>query len=371
MSSFTSKVYFHKHQLWKKIASKRSLVSFELELTPRCNNNCIHCYINLPTQDANVMGKELSVKDIDLLSTEAVSLGAIWCLLTGGEVLLREDFNEIYLLLKRKGLLVTIYTNGTMINQDHIDLFRKYPPRDIEITVYGVTSETYEAISRISGSYSAFRRGVDLLHQNGIKFGLKAMALKSNLHEFDEIIAFCEKYSSKLCRFDPFLHLRYDGHPGRNVEIKRERLNYKDVGTLDQLLGGRVEKGSKSCRESFDESKHLAVHNMLFGCGAGLSSFTVGYDGVLRLCSTLHHPLFLYDLRNGNLEDFWFRFIPEMRQLSSVSKTFVENCQKCALINQCMFCPAKSYLEEGNLDAHIDYFCSLAHDRSVKQVKFV
>jgi MoaA/NifB/PqqE/SkfB family radical SAM enzyme len=88
-------------QLWDKIKHKRVPLSFTLELTARCNNNCRHCYINLPAGDQAAQAKELSREEIRELGREAVSLGALWCLLTGGEPLLREDFTEIYLDLKR------------------------------------------------------------------------------------------------------------------------------------------------------------------------------------------------------------------------------------------------------------------------------
>jgi len=82
------------------------------------------------------------------IGREAVELGAFWCLITGGEPLLRKDFADIYLCLKNKGLLVSVFTNATLLNRDHIELFKKYPPRDIEVSVYGVTPETYESVTR-------------------------------------------------------------------------------------------------------------------------------------------------------------------------------------------------------------------------------
>jgi MoaA/NifB/PqqE/SkfB family radical SAM enzyme len=82
------------------------------------------------------------------IARQAVRMGAMWCLITGGEPLLRDDFPDIYMGLKRLGLLVAVFTNATLISAEHVALFKKYPPRDIEITVYGVTKNTYEAVTR-------------------------------------------------------------------------------------------------------------------------------------------------------------------------------------------------------------------------------
>jgi len=180
-------------KLWENFRGIRKLTSFDLEITSRCNNNCRHCYINLPADDKDAKAKELTFDEIDRISDEAVKLGALWCLLTGGEPLLRRDFSEIYMMLKKKGLLLSVFTSACLINKKHIDLFKKYPPRELEVTVYGITERTYEAVTRVKGSFKKFRKGLKLLIDNGIKVRLKTMALRSNIHEFEEIELFCKE----------------------------------------------------------------------------------------------------------------------------------------------------------------------------------
>jgi MoaA/NifB/PqqE/SkfB family radical SAM enzyme len=221
--SYVSSLPLPEFPLWKKAVEGRPLFSFDFDLTARCNNNCRHCYINLPAGDAAAKGRELSLAEIDRIASEAASLGAFWCLLSGGEPLLREDFAEVYLLLKKKGLLVSVFSNAALVGPEHVRLFKAYPPRDVEVSVYGATPETYEKITRIPGSFAAFLKGLDLLLGSGVKVRLKAMALRSNLHEFPAIAAFCRARTKDYFRFDPFLHLRYDGDEVRNAEIRAER----------------------------------------------------------------------------------------------------------------------------------------------------
>jgi len=158
----------------------------------------------------------------------------MWCLITGGEPLLRDDFPEIYMGLKRRGLLVSVLTNATLIHEDHIRLFKQYPPRDIEVTVYGVTRETYENITRRSGFFAAFRHGLDLLFDSGVKARLKAMAMRSNMAELPAIARFCRERTKDYFRYDPFLHLRFDGHAGRNADIRTERLSPEDIVAIEK-----------------------------------------------------------------------------------------------------------------------------------------
>lgn len=350
--------------LWDKMKDKRKIISFDLEITARCNNNCRHCYINLPANDKEAVKKELSLETIKDLTNEAVSLGAIWCLITGGEPLLRKDFFDIYLYLKKKGLLVSVFTNASLITKVHIDFFKKYPPRDIEVTVYGVTKTTYERVTQRPGSFAEFMKGLQLLLDNNIKTRFKTMALRSNVHELPEIASFCRRITKDYYRFDPFLHLRFDGDKKKNDEIKKERLSPKDIVALEEKDTERFNALRKKCNELITNDYSHINCNHLFSCGAGNGVFTISYDGFFHLCSSLHHPDCIYDLKKGSLSDAWNNFVPIVRDMRSNRKEFLEGCKKCEHLDLCFWCPAHSYLETGKMDTPVDYFCEVAHART-------
>jgi len=226
--------------LWEKIKTKRIPLSFNLEITARYNMNCRHCYINLPAGDKEVQARELTAAEIETIARQAVELGALWCLITGGEPLLRDDFEDIYLTLKRLGILVSVFTNAALINDRHVELFKKYPPRDIEVTVYGVTRETFEAVTRHSGSFDRFMNGLQKLKAGGVRIRLKAMAIQSNLHEQAEIAEFCRDWTKDYFRFDPQLHLRFDGDLIRNEQIRAERLTPQQIVALEEADEKRI-----------------------------------------------------------------------------------------------------------------------------------
>jgi len=352
--------------LWDKMASRRAVLSFELELTARCTSECRHCYVNLNAGDRIAMAKELSPAEISRIADEAVSLGAIWCLITGGEPLLRADFAEIYLDLKRKGLLVSAFTNAQVVTDDHVRLFRQYPPRDIEVTVYGVTKETYERITRRPGSFAAFSSGLERLLNVGIKVRLKAMALRSNFAELPEIARFCRERTKDYFRFDPMLHLRIDGDASRNEGIRAERLSAQEIVALEQSDKERSGLLNKECKELINPAFEYSKCNHLFHCGAGQGSFFVSFDGRFRLCPSLCHPECTYDLRNGTLADAWQNLVPRVHAMGSSRKEFLEACHICSIADLCMWCPAHAYLETGNLDERVDYFCEVAHARKAE-----
>ncbi len=350
--------------LWKKMEDTRKIFSFDLEITARCNNDCSHCYINLPANDHAIREKELIPAEISRIADEAVALGAVWVLITGGEPLLREDFSEIYLLLKRKGLLVSVFTNATMVRQEHVELFKKYPPRDIEVSVYGATKETYEKVTRRPGSFDAFKRGLRLLEESGVRVRLKAMALRSNYHELAKIAEFCRAHTKDYYRFDPLLHLRFDGDTARNAGILAERLTPEETVAIERADSERFGALEKGCKDLIVEELCHTGCDHLFHCGAGNGSFSVSYDGRFRLCSSLWAPETMYDLRAGTLSEAWDQTVPRARELRSKEQEFLSTCRKCPIINLCLWCPAHAYLETGRLDGHVDYFCRVAHARA-------
>jgi len=360
---------FHEFALWDKMKRARSVVSFDLEITARCNNACRHCYINLPAADKEAIKKELSFEQIKRIIDQAVELGAFWCLITGGEPFLRKDFPEIYMYLKRKGILISVFTNAVLINKEHIKLFKQYPPRDIEVSVYGVTRKTYDSVTGIDGAFRGFSRGLKLLLKAGIKVRFKAMALRSNVHELPEISKFCRKHTKDYFRFDPFLHLRFDGNAKRNAQIKSERLSPKEIVDIEQADPERFSALEKGCDKLIVPEFAHTHCNHLFHCGAGRGSFTVSYDGFFRLCSSLVHPDCIYDLKKGSLKEAWEKFVHQVRDLRSDKEVFLKKCRSCPIINLCIWCPAHAYLEAKEMDTPVDYFCEVAHAREAALVR--
>lgn len=362
--SYTSSEELQSFALWDRMKAKRSVVSFDLEITARCPNDCRHCYINLPAGDRAAKKNELTLDEIGHIADQAVELGALWCLITGGEPLLRQDFTDIYMLLKRKGLLVSVFTTATLINSKHIELFRKYPPRDLEVTVYGVTAETYERVTRRPGSFAAFMRGLDLLRHSGIKVRLKAMALRSNIHELGDIARFARDRTKDYFRFDPHLHLRYDRSSSRNEEIRRERLSPGEVVAIEQADPERMEAFRENCELLTSTPSPPAGSYNLFRCAAGNSRFTVGYEGTFRICSSLLAPGTTCDLRQVSLKDAWLNQAPRVRSMQSSRQSFLETCHVCPLAELCYWCPAVAYLECGEMDGGASYYCDVAHARA-------
>src|SRR3990170_6241101 len=190
-------------------AEKRIPISGSLELTFRCNNNCIHCYCNMSSNDRSEMAKEMDTFMINRILDQIADEGCLWLMITGGEPLLRPDFKEIYLYAKKKGMLLALFTNGTFIDEEIADFLAEWTPYSIEITLYGVTEKTYENITRVYGSYRRCIKGIELLLERKVPLELKTMAIRQNIHELPIMKRYAESLGLKF-RFDPMINSRLD-----------------------------------------------------------------------------------------------------------------------------------------------------------------
>lgn len=146
-----------------------------LELTPRCNFNCVHCYLQ-DHHAEDFLSKDDVIQMLDLLYDE----GILFLTLTGGEVLTRKDFAEIYAYAKRKGFLMEVFTNGYALTEEVIALFQQLPPLLVDISLYGSCEGTYQKITGVSGAFAKVTENCRRLKQAGVRTNLKSPVLTSD-----------------------------------------------------------------------------------------------------------------------------------------------------------------------------------------------
>lgn len=339
------------------------LSRLDVELTERCNNNCIHCYNNLPVDDS-AKKRELSTEKIKDILTEAVSLGCLTVKFTGGEPLLRRDFEEIYVFARRLGLKVKLLTNATLITPHLTDLFSRIPPKEeIEISVYGMSKESYEAVTRSPGSFKAAMRGIKLLMDSEIPFNVKPIFLppkKSEMDEFEKLVSTIP-WANKNPSYMVFLNLRarHDSDE-KNCLIKKLRFPPDEAVKLLSLNRDRYLQEMKQFCARFTKVRG----DKLFACGLGHRGCVDAY-GFFQPCLLLRHPDTVYDIRTGSLREALTEFFPHLKEKKAQNSDYLARCSRCFLNGLCEQCPAKSWMEHGTLDTPIDYFCKLTHFQAI------
>ena len=351
--------------LMKELRKKHIPIRGTFELTDRCNLRCRHCFVRSDDQTV-LTNPQLDFSQIKQIIDIFVEKGLLHLLLTGGEPLIRPDFLKIYDYAKKKGILVSVYTNATLLTEKIAKHFKKYPPYKLEITVYGSNKETYERVTRVKGSYERFIKGLNLLDKYQIPYVLKTAVMRSNIKDLDNIIKFAEK---RGCFFDGTIKIRFSTELNLHIKresrlnklIKSERLTPDEVVALDERYSQRKNGLKKFCEKFY----FAANNNLLFNCSAGIKTFHIDAYGNFHLCMLVREPSFPLIRKDMSLKEAidyaWNEFVFEVRKMT-VPDDF--ECNHCKLFNLCQNCPGWSYLEYGELGKKDEYLCEIAHKRA-------
>ena len=336
--------------LKSQLQGKRYPFGGVFEITDRCNLGCVHCYINQAAGNKSVKESELTTIQVKRILDEMVENGCLYLLLTGGEILLRPDFEEIYRHAKKCGFIINLFTNGTLINPQIADLFSELKPHSIEITLYGATRETYEKVTGVPGSYDRCMRGIDLLLERNLPLLLKSVLISINYHELEDMKTLAEKLGVKY-RYDGLLWPRMDG--------KKDPLNYQiplqQLIDLDTQNPERLDEWRRVAERS---NGHTVRNEYLYSCGAGLRSFHIDSHGLMSICTMSRR--YSYDLNQMSFRDAWDK-LGELRKLKRQKET---PCQTCSAGAFCVQCPGWSQAVHQDDETPVEFICALGHQRA-------
>jgi MoaA/NifB/PqqE/SkfB family radical SAM enzyme len=336
-------------ELDRKTEQERVPLSGTMDLTHQCNLRCAHCYLGNRTENIIDSKRELSTDLWFRIIDEFTEAGCLFLLLSGGEPLLRKDFKEIYRRLKTNGLLVTVFTNGTTITDDILDLFIDLPPHSVEISLYGATEETYE---RITGNRSAFHRcinGIEALVSNGIHLGLKTVLMTLNSQEFSGIKEIAKAFNTNF-RFDAAIFPCFDGNKSPlDLRVTPQEAIEKEFSDQET---------SRQWKEYYEKRKDLTFPDRLYLCGTGVTNFYIDPYGLLQPCVLVTDPS--YNILNGSFSEGWRDVIPVVQE-KMAGKDY--GCNRCKNMVLCGVCPGFFRLENGSEEICSEYLCAMGQER--------
>jgi radical SAM protein with 4Fe4S-binding SPASM domain len=338
----------------REVYAGRIPVNGTIELTNRCPLVCSHCYNNLPMNDLDARRRELNTDEHRRVADEIAEMGCLWLLYTGGEILARRDFFDIYEHAKRAGLLITLFTNGILIDERVADRLAALPPFVIEITLYGRTRETYERLTRIPGSFDKCMRGIELLLARNMPLKLKTVGISVNRHEIFAMKEFSESLGVEF-KFDTQINPRIDC----SAAPLNVRLAPEELVELDLRDSARIAEWKRLADEFHPMTQDRVATKTLYDCGGGVNAFAIDPYGDLTICTLSHFDKF--NLRTGSFAEGWSWLTNDVRrrQVTRPSK-----CHTCGLKVVCGMCPANGELENGDPEAPVDFLCRTAHLRA-------
>ncbi|MBM4348854.1 MAG: radical SAM protein, partial [Deltaproteobacteria bacterium] len=313
------KLKFHESNIWHN--KKPLLNQMDIELTERCNNNCIHCCINLKESDADALSSEMDTDFVKRILTQAATLGCLAVRFTGGEPLLRDDLPDLYLFARRLGMEVILFTNARLITTELAELLSKvHPRRVVEVSVYGMNPDSYDRVAGHAGAFFEFRRGVDLLLRYKVPFIVKGphlRFLKGDQETFEAWAATIPSMDKKpLYSMNFDLRYRRDD-PVKNACITRLRATPEEVAAALSSNSLYLKEMAQFCGRFMGPSG-----DQLFNCGAGHGTCIDAY-GRAQLCLPLRHAETSVDLHEVTLKHTLEELFPAMRRIKATNLDYL------------------------------------------------
>ena len=336
----------------KKAARDRVPISGNLALTHRCNVKCLHCYLGKEVGSRENIAKEADTSQWLRIIDQITQAGCLYLLITGGEPLLRKDFPEIYRHAKTGGMVVTVFTNATLIDRSILELFRRFPPKAVEVSIYGASAETHEKITGVNGSFEKSLKGIRKLIDHRVNVRLKTILMTLNRHELFDMENLAKELGVKF-RFDAAVSAGLDGNKAP-IEL---RVPAEDAVNMEFSDGARLQRW----KEFFAWTRELPVSDSLYQCGAGLTHFHIDPYGNLLPCLMITD--LKYNLVNGTFAAGWHEVMSRLRERKPGAHYRCNRCEKRAL---CGFCPAFFKLENQKEDAYSEYLCTMGQLRFEK-----
>ena len=317
------------------------------ELTPTCNLRCHFCYVALEPYAGPYLSTAAVCRVIDVLA----EAGVLWLTLTGGEIFSRRDFAEIYRYARGRGMLVTLYTNATMVTEAHARLLAELPPAGIEVSIYGADAEHYDAVTGVPGAFTRFERGMQRLLDAGLRPLMKHTASALTADHIPAVRAWCETRGLRH-RFSVDIEARHDG--GAQPTLYRiEPKRAADMrAQLNSAAGVRSEGPLAECGMGLPADE---TQDRLYRCAAGRTGFFVDALGNASHCVLDRDPAF--PLLEMPWDEVWAGIGAWVEQPLPATAP----CSGCSLRGGCNNCPAKARLATGSPFEKDPYHCDVTH----------
>jgi radical SAM protein with 4Fe4S-binding SPASM domain len=320
-------------------------LSVQLDLTYRCNERCVHCYLD--HQDYG----EMNTAEIKHLLEEMAEAGVFILTLSGGEIMLRKDFFEILEYARRQlTFCVKLKTNAILIRAQEAAHIRELGVESIQISIYSHRPEIHDAITLVPGSLKRSLEAARFLKSQGLRVIFANILMVQNLQDYQGVRALAAEMGIEST-LDPTITPMMDGD--RSVLS----LNI-DRGSLHQLFRDEsmVIDTDESCGVEITEQDTLQH----LPCSASHTTCYVSPYGDVFPC--VQFPLPTGNVRKERFIDIW-RYSDRMNQVRAIRLKDLTTCTSCAHVSSCSRCPGLAYME-GNMRGPSSQDCEKSFART-------
>ncbi len=305
-------------------------LSVQLDLTYRCNERCVHCYL-----DHNDHG-EMTTPEIRSLLDQLAEAGVFFLTMSGGEILLRKDFFDILEYARALLFCVKLKTNAILIRERQADRIRSLGVDSIQISIYSHRPEIHDAITKVPGSLWRSVDAIRFLRAQGLKVIIANVLMLQNIHDYAGVKALAADLGVEFT-IDPTITPRMDGD--RSIlSLNINQASLREVFRDEDLVGNVEEFCAPPKQADNDDLDSLP-------CSAGHTACYVSPYGDVYPC--VQFPLPSGNVRRTPFLDIW-RHSGQLNEVRSIRTRDLPSCSRCVHVVGCTRCPGLAYME-GNM----------------------
>lgn len=332
--------------LHNRASAKGIPLAGNFELTTRCNFNCKMCYVH-----DNAKKDELTAEQWIEIGRRATEKGMLFLLLTGGEPLLRKDFKQIYKAYSEMGLMISINTNGSLIDDEIIALFKEFPPTRINISLYGSCNDTYIKLCGLP-MFDKVVENIKKLKEYNIQVKLNGSITPYNVSDIEGMYRIAEELGTPLkatsYMFPPVRvnGCQYGDAPHRFTALEAAEAQLKcqeQYLTKEEIIS--TYNSNEVPAADFKDGQAVTMH-----CRAGKTSFWMTWDGRMLPCGML--PMDGYLVIDSEFDIAWEKCREYAKQVYEPVA-----CAACPKKTQCPSCVASCIAESGSSTIRPEYIC--------------
>ena len=302
-------------------------LSVQFDVTYRCNERCIHCYL-----DHDDHGEMTTAEICDVVEQLAAA-DVFFLTFSGGEVLVRRDFFEILEHARTHLFNVKVKTNAVLVTERAARRLTELGVQDVQISVYSHRPEIHDGITKVPGSFARTLAGIRLLKAQGIKVTIANILMRQNLSDYDGVHELAGSLGAHYT-VDPTITPMMDG----DLSVLKHRIPGSELEKVfrESKLVGNVEE--------FCAPPAPVGDDVMDGlpCSAGHTACYISPYGDVFPC--VQFPINSGNVRRQRFIDIW-RYSPQLNEVRSIRARDLTTCSGCGHVGSCTRCPGLAYLE--------------------------
>ena len=343
--------------LFKLFKNNPQIFDLQIELTKKCNERCIHCY--LPFEDrASSSSHMMSTGDVKKVLDQAADMGVLGVTFSGGELLLRKDLMEILQYARQKDFIINLFSNVVLLSDKIASEFKELNVNNVQVSLYSMNKEVHEAITKVKGSYEKTKHGIELLLKHGVNVIISCPIMKINKNDFRGVQAYAD--SLKIKAGGDYQLIGQGDLDTRNLAQRMDLAEVEEFITNMIINNEKYKDSLKSKVDNYDYRERIVEDKI--ACGVGIDTINVTANGDIIPCPGWYGYV-LGNIEKDSLQEIWSKS-EELDYLRNIRLSQFPGCVDCEARPYCNMCILRNYNENnGDLFKIPSHTCQIAHLR--------